>query len=124
MTIPMSSPDLTEREIQAVLDVLRTPRLSMGPQQEAFEGAVARRVVGPVARLKPAFVEMPLDLRDPFVATLLGSIVSLTPGTVSITVDQERWVLCLHALDVPDPDALIRQIKHRYEAPLMEIFAC
>ena len=33
----MSSPDLTEREIQAVLDVLRTPRLSMGPQQEAFE---------------------------------------------------------------------------------------
>ena len=87
-------------------------------------GSVARRVVGPIARLKPAFVEMPLDLRDPFVATLLGSIVSLTPGTVSITVDQERWVLYLHALDVPDPDALIRQIKHRYEAPLMEIFAC
>ena len=44
MTIPMSSPDLTEREIQAVLDVLRTPRLSMGPKQEAFEAAVARRV--------------------------------------------------------------------------------
>ena len=44
MIIPMSSPDVTEREIQAVLDVLRTPRLSMGPQQEAFEAAVARRV--------------------------------------------------------------------------------
>ena len=44
MTIPMSSPDLTEREIQAVVDVLRTPRLSMGPQQEAFEAAVASRV--------------------------------------------------------------------------------
>lgn len=44
MTIPMSSPDLTGREIQAVIDVLRTPRLSMGPQQEAFEAAVARRV--------------------------------------------------------------------------------
>jgi len=45
MTIPMSSPDLTEREIQAVLDVLRTPRLSMGPQQEAFEAAVARHAI-------------------------------------------------------------------------------
>ncbi len=86
--------------------------------------AVARRVVGPVARLKPAFVEVPLDLRDPFVATILGSIVSLTPGTVSIDVDQERWVLCVHALDAPDPDALIREIKQRYEAPLKEIFAC
>jgi multicomponent K+:H+ antiporter subunit E len=86
--------------------------------------AVARRVVGPVAALHPAFVEVPLDLRDPFAATLLGSIVSLTPGTVSIDVDRERWVLQVHALDAPDPDALVREIKQRYEAPLKEIFAC
>lgn len=87
-------------------------------------GAVARRVIGPLGRLKPAFVEVPLDLRDPFVATILASIVSLTPGTVSIDVDQQRWVLSLHALDVPDPAALIREIKQRYETPLKEIFAC
>jgi multicomponent K+:H+ antiporter subunit E len=87
-------------------------------------GAVARRVIGPLNRLKPAFVEVPLDLRDPFVATILASIVSLTPGTVSIDVDQQRWVLSLHALDAPDPATLIREIKQRYEAPLKEIFAC
>ena len=86
--------------------------------------AVARRVVGPLAKLHPAFVEVPLDLRDPFAATVLGSIVSLTPGTVSIDVDRERWVLQLHALDAPDPDALVREIKRRYEAPIREIFAC
>ena len=86
--------------------------------------AVARRVVGPVAKLHPAFVEVPLDLRDPFAATVLASIVSLTPGTVSIDVDRERWVLQLHALDAPDPDALVRQIKQRYEKPIREIFAC
>jgi len=85
--------------------------------------AVARRVVGPVAKLSPAFVEVPLDLRDPFAATVLGSIVSLTPGTVSIDVDRERWVLQLHALDAPDPDALIREIKQRYETPIREIFS-
>jgi len=86
--------------------------------------AVARRVVGPLAKLSPAFVEVPLDLRDPFAATLLGSIVSLTPGTVSIDVDRERWVLQLHALDAPDPEALVREIKRRYETPIREIFAC
>jgi len=86
--------------------------------------AVARRVVGPVAALHPAFVEVPLDLRDPFAATVLGSILSLTPGTVSIDVDRERWVLQLHALDAPDPDMLIRQIKRHYEAPIREIFQC
>jgi len=86
--------------------------------------AVARRVLGPVAKLHPAFIEVPLDLRDPFAATVLASIVSLTPGTVSIDVDRERWVLQLHALDAPDPDALVRQIKQRYEKPIREIFAC
>lgn len=86
--------------------------------------AVARRVVGPLAKLHPAFIEVPLDLRDPFAATVLGSIVSLTPGTVSIDVDRERWVLQVHALDAPDPDALIHQIKQHYEKPIREIFAC
>lgn len=85
---------------------------------------VARRVLGPLSRLQPAFVEVPLDLADPFVATILASIVSLTPGTVSIDVDRTRWVLSLHALDAPDPQALAASIKARYEAPLKEIFAC
>ncbi len=35
--IPLSRPDITEREIQAVTDVLRSGRLSIGPSQEAFE---------------------------------------------------------------------------------------
>lgn len=85
---------------------------------------VARRVVGPLCRLSPALVEVPLDLRDPFLVTLLGSIVSLTPGTVAIDVDQQRWVLLVHALDAPDPQALVHEIKDRYEAPLKKIFAC
>ena len=57
-------------------------------------------------------------------ATLLGSIVSLTPGTVSIDVDQKHWVLLVHALDAPDPQALIDEVKGRYEAAIKEIFAC
>jgi multicomponent K+:H+ antiporter subunit E len=86
--------------------------------------SVARRVVGPLAALHPALIEVPLDLRNPFAATLLGSIVSLTPGTVSIDVDREHWVLQVHALDAPDPEALVREIKRRYEIPIREIFAC
>ena len=39
--IPMSSPDLTDAEVAAVSEVLRTRHLSMGPQLEAFERAVA-----------------------------------------------------------------------------------
>jgi len=41
-TIPLSSPDLTDAERQAVMNVLMTPNLSMGPQIDAFEKAVCR----------------------------------------------------------------------------------
>lgn len=41
--IPLSQPDITEAEIDAVVDVLRSNRLSIGPQQALFEEAVAKR---------------------------------------------------------------------------------
>jgi len=41
--IPLSSPDVTEAEIEAAVAVLRTPRLSIGPELDAFEAACARR---------------------------------------------------------------------------------
>jgi perosamine synthetase len=37
--IPMSSPDLTDAERQAVLEVVHTPNLSMGPKIKLFEDA-------------------------------------------------------------------------------------
>ena len=40
-SIPMSSPDLTDAERQAVMGVLQTPHLSMGKQIDAFEAAMA-----------------------------------------------------------------------------------
>ena len=39
--IPLSSPDITEREIQAVTDVMRTGTLSLGPKLPEFEKAIA-----------------------------------------------------------------------------------
>lgn len=41
MRIPLSRPDITEREIEAVVNVLRTPNLSMGPMVGQFEAAMA-----------------------------------------------------------------------------------
>lgn len=39
--IPLSAPDITQAEINAVTNVLRTPHLSLGPQLTAFESALA-----------------------------------------------------------------------------------
>lgn len=39
--IPLSSPEITQAEIDAVTAVLRTPQLSLGPELSAFESALA-----------------------------------------------------------------------------------
>jgi perosamine synthetase len=44
MRIPLSSPDITETEIEAVTSVLRTSRLSLGPKLEEFERALAEYI--------------------------------------------------------------------------------
>lgn len=49
MKIPLSAPDITEAEIEAVTAVLRTARLSLGPQLEAFEQAMAQYIGVPHA---------------------------------------------------------------------------
>lgn len=85
---------------------------------------VAKLVLGPKARLQPGFVEIPLDLTDDLAITILASVITLTPGTVSADLSDDRRMLLVHGLDVPDPQALAADIKARYEAPLKEVFEC
>lgn len=40
--IPLSSPDITEAEVQAAVEVLRSDRLSLGPKVQEFEESVCR----------------------------------------------------------------------------------
>ncbi len=82
---------------------------------------VAWWIIGPQSKLQPKFIFIPLDLRHPFSITMLASTISLTPGTVSAHVSGDRRLLIVHCLNAPDGDAMVRGIKERYEAPLMEI---
>jgi multicomponent K+:H+ antiporter subunit E len=96
---------------------------------------VAILILGPTKKLTPAFVKVPLDLTHNMPITILASIVSLTPGTVSAEVypweesliddkEPEERFLLIHVLNLEDEQALINTIKARYEAPLKEIFQC
>jgi multicomponent K+:H+ antiporter subunit E len=75
------------------------------------------------ARLKPAWIIIPLDLRQPEAITLLAGTITLTPGTVSADLSQSGHYLLVHVLHSDNPDAERDSIKSRYEARLKEIFA-
>jgi multicomponent K+:H+ antiporter subunit E len=83
---------------------------------------VARLVLGPMDRLRPAFVAVPLDTAHPYAVNLLAAIITTTPGTVSVDVRLDERRILVHALDCADPAELVATIKSRYERPLMEIF--
>lgn len=86
--------------------------------------AVARLVLGPLERMRPRFVTVPLEVTHPHSISLLASIITMTPGTVSADVSDDQATLLVHVLDCPDPAQTVAEIKSRYEKPILEVFRC
>lgn len=76
----------------------------------------------PNSKLRPKWVVIPLDLREPEAITILAGTITLTPGTVSADLSSEGHCLLVHVLDAEDADAVRDEIKNRYERRLLEIF--
>jgi multicomponent K+:H+ antiporter subunit E len=83
---------------------------------------VAKLVLGPLERMQPAWLPVPLACDHAHVNALFASIITTTPGTVSCVVDESRRVIWVHALNCDAAQAMIDDMKTRYEAPLMQIF--
>lgn len=77
----------------------------------------------PNSKLKPAWIVIPLELRQPEAITALAGTITLTPGTVSSDLSDEGHSLLVHILHTDDPEAVRDEIKTRYERRLLEIFS-
>lgn len=84
---------------------------------------VARLVLFmPNARLRPAWISLPLALTSREAIAVLAATITLTPGTVCADLSGDDRALLIHCLHAPDPDAVGATIKARYEARLQRIF--
>jgi multicomponent K+:H+ antiporter subunit E len=72
--------------------------------------------------LRSRFITVPLELRTAEAITALAGTITLTPGTLSADLSADGRSLLVHCLEAPEPQAVVRQIKERYERRLMEIF--
>jgi multicomponent K+:H+ antiporter subunit E len=75
----------------------------------------------PAARIRSAWVVVPLDLTSPEAISLLAGTITMTPGTLTADFSANGRALLIHALHAPDPQAVCRDIKTRYEARLKRI---
>lgn len=61
--------------------------------------------------IKPGVIGMPLQLDSSVGITILANFITLTPGTLSLDVSDDRNVLYVHAMYLDDEDALLCELK-------------
>lgn len=83
--------------------------------------AVAAIILG-LKTAKSGFLHVPLDIRSPTALSILGIIITSTPGTIWVQYDSRSGILLMHILDLVDEEAWINIIKNRYERILAETF--
>lgn len=81
---------------------------------------VAVLVASPKLPLKPGIFAFPLKVDRDIEITLLANLITLTPGTLSVDVSEDRRFLYVHALDCADPVGARRDIANGFERKILE----
>ncbi len=82
--------------------------------------SVVKLAWAPGAAYRTAFVAVPVNVKSDAEITLLANLITLTPGTLSVDVSDDRSTLYIHALDAQDIDALRHDIASGFERQVKE----
>ncbi|MCL7746895.1 Na+/H+ antiporter subunit E [Halalkalibacter alkaliphilus] len=82
---------------------------------------VIKIVLSPKLNIKPGIVAVPTKLETEWELTLLASLISLTPGTLSMDFSDDNKYIYIHAIHVPDKEEMIRQIHDTFERAILEV---
>ncbi|TVP47207.1 MAG: Na+/H+ antiporter subunit E [Halomonas sp.] len=78
-------------------------------------------ILTPPWHMKPGVIAMPLTARTEMEITMVANLISLTPGTLSLDVSDDRKVLYIHAMFLDDEEELRRNLKEM-EHRALELF--
>jgi len=84
---------------------------------------VAYDIITPKDYMNPAVIALPLDASTDLEITLLANLITLTPGTLSIDVSNDRKTLYIHEVYVKEQDleAKKEEIKNGFEKRILKI---
>ena len=83
---------------------------------------VAHDVVTPRHRMRPGVIAIPLHGETDLQIVLLANLLTLTPGSLSLDVSEDRRVLYLHAMYIDDVEAFRRRINDTFERRLLQVW--
>ena len=78
-------------------------------------------VLTPRHRFRPRIIAVPMAARSDLEILILGNLISLTPGTLTVDVNREKGILYVHASYAADAEAIVRQIKDGFEERLLRL---
>ena len=84
---------------------------------------VASDVLTPNPRIRPGVLAIPLEANTDAEITLLANLITLTPGSVSLDLSEDKRVLYVHSMyiDGGDVEAYRRSIKEGLERRVLEL---
>lgn len=85
---------------------------------------VAYRVLHPALPINPGIVKVKTSLKSDTALTFLANSITLTPGTMSVDIDEDGGFLYVHWINVREKDveAATKIIVERFEKILKEVF--
>lgn len=82
---------------------------------------VAHDVLTRRHHMRPGVIAVPLDTLTDMEILLLTTLITLTPGTLSLDVSSTRSTLYIHAMYIDDPEEFRQTIRQGYERRVREV---
>lgn len=82
---------------------------------------IAYIIISPPMNIRPGLIEYPLDIKNDGAIVLLANMISLTPGTLSVDIAEDRKYIYVHAMVMETPDRLKQKIKETFERRILKM---
>lgn len=83
--------------------------------------AVLKIVLKPKLDMKPGIFAMTTNLEKSWEITTLANLITLTPGTLVVSISDDNKTLYIHAMNIDDVDESIASIKNTFEKAIAEV---
>lgn len=83
---------------------------------------VAYDALTPTHKMSPGILEIPLDAKADAEILIFSNLMSMTPGTMTFALSEDKTKLYVHAMYIDDPVALKEEIKNKFEKRILRIF--
>jgi len=82
---------------------------------------VAYFVVAPLSKLNAGVIAVPLEDMTDAELTILANMITLTPGTLSLDISDDRRTLYIHTMYIGEPEQFRRTIREEYARRVIEV---